>query len=60
MLFPDVVVVAVESDSRAEVSVDEVRGLGKDPKRVGGNWSEKRGAFPSANSDVIWIDRKRD
>ena len=60
MFFPDEVVVAVEGDSRAEVPVDEVSRLGKDAKCIRGSWSEKRGAVPSSNADVIRIDRERD
>jgi len=60
LFFPDEVVVAVEGDSRAEVPVDEVGRLGEDSKRVGGRWSEKSGAVPSSNADVIRIDRERD
>lgn len=60
MFFPDEVIVAVESDSRAEVSLDEVGGLSKNSKRVWCDRGEKGGAVPSSNSDVIWIDRERD
>jgi len=38
LFFPDEVVVPVESDSRAEVSVDEVRRLGENCKSV---WDDR-------------------
>ena len=60
MFFPDEVIVAVESDSRAEVSVDEVGGLGENLKRVWVDWREKRGAVPSSDADVIWVDGESD
>jgi hypothetical protein len=60
LLFPDVIIVAVESDSRAEISVDQVGGLGEDLKCIGGDGSEKGGAVPSSNADVIWIDGESD
>ena len=59
LFFPDVVVVAVERDSGTEVSVNEVCGLGEDSKCVRGDRRKKRGAVPSSNADVIWVDRKR-
>jgi hypothetical protein len=38
LFFPDEVVVPVESNSRAEVSVDEVRRLGENCKSVWDDW----------------------
>ena len=60
MFFPYEVIVAVEGDSRAEVPVHEIGRLGKNSKCVGSSRSEKRGAVPSSNADVIRIDRERD
>ena len=60
LFFPDEVVVAVEGDSSAEVSVYEVGGLRKNSKCVWDDWSKKRGAVPSSNADVIWIDGESD
>ena len=59
LFFPDVVIVAVKRDSGAEISVDQVSGLGEDSKRVRGDRRKKRGTVCSANTDVIWIDGKR-
>ena len=56
LFFPDEVIVAVESDSRAEVPVDEVRRLGENLKSVWDDRGEKRGAVPSSDADVIWVD----
>ena len=60
LLFPDVVVVAIERDQNAEVSVDKIGGLGENSKCVWGDGSKKRGAVPSSNADVIWVDGKSD
>ena len=60
MLFPDEVIVAVETDSRAEISVDEVGGLGEDLKCIGGDGSKEGCAVPSSDADVIWVDRESD
>jgi len=60
LLFPDVVVVPIERDPNAEVSVDEIGGLGENSKCVWGDGSQKRGAVPSSNADVIGIDGKSD
>lgn len=51
---------AVEGDSSAEVSFDEVGRFGEKSKCVWNDRGEKRRAVPSSNSDVIWIDRERD
>ena len=59
MLFPDVVIVTVESDPSAEVSVHEVSWLGQNLKSVGRDRGEKRGAVPSSNTNVIRVDRER-
>jgi len=58
LFFPDEVIVPVESDSRAEVPVDEVRRLGENSKSVRDDRGKKRCAVPSSNTDVIRIDRK--
>ena len=58
LFFPDEVIVPVESDSRAEVPVDEVRRLDENSKSVRDNRGKKRCAVPSSNTDVIRIDRK--
>jgi hypothetical protein len=60
LFFPDEVIVAVESDSRAEVSVDEVRGLGENFESVWDDLGKKRGAVPSSNANVIWVDGESD
>ena len=60
LLFPDVVVVAIERDPGAEVSVDKIGGLGENSKCVWGDGSKKSRAVPSSNADVIGIDGKSD
>lgn len=60
MLFPDEVIVPIETDSRAEISVDEVSGLGEDLKRIGGDGSKEGGAVPPSDADVIWVYRESD
>ena len=58
MFFPDEVIVPVESDSRAEVSVNDVGGLGEHFETFWDDRGEKRCAVPSSNAYVIRIDRK--
>lgn len=56
MLLPDEVVVAVESDSSAEVPLDQVGGLGEHLEGVRDDRREKCGAIPSSNADVVRVD----
>lgn len=60
MFLPDEVIVAVQGDPRAEVSVHEVGRLGENLKSIADKRSEQDGAVPSSNADVIWIDREGD
>jgi hypothetical protein len=60
LFFPNEVIVAVEGDSRAEVPVDEVSRLGENLKSFWDDRGEKRGAVPSSDADVIWVDGESD